>query len=77
MASAPQRHVLRLDLGHAADQQHVLVAVSPADDADHSLDLELLATDNTKVYVMTRMFHSYHHITISSSPIPHSLCLSM
>lgn len=61
MAPAPQRHILRLDLGHAADQQHCLVAVSSADDADHILDLELLATtDGTKAYVLPRMFHAYH-----------------
>ncbi|CAN8103864.1 unnamed protein product [Discula destructiva] len=50
MASAP--HILRLSLEDAADT-HVLVAVSPSDAASDRLDLELLATDDTKAYVMT------------------------
>lgn len=60
MASAP--HVLRVALAHAAEgpSSHVLVAVSPSKQASpaslasQSLDLELLATDDQKAYVMTR-----------------------
>lgn len=72
MAPAPQRHVLRLDLEGAGGQQHVLVAITPTDDADHTLDLDLIATDDSKAWVMTRMFHSCSSIRLSMA-----LCLCL
>lgn len=62
MASAP--HVLRVALNQAADDQssHVLVAVSSHHkDAFQTLDLELLATDDQKAYVMTRKLSTRPH----------------
>lgn len=76
----PQRHVLRLDLVHddddddGDDQRHVLVAVWPTKDAENILDMEFLATDDTKAYVTTRMFHS--HFPSPIHPVP-QLCMTL
>lgn len=65
-------HVLRLALGH--DQSSpVLVATSSAEDASHPLDLELLATDDQKAYVMTRewfFFFLFSHGSTTRAIIP-------
>lgn len=56
MAAAP--YVLRLPLWHPTPDQksHVLVATTPSDDPSQPLNLELMATDSVKAYVMTCEF---------------------